>query len=82
MPVADVQYANTTGEIDQAVAIRIPDLGIARVIGEQLIGTGCAGCDILFLQGLQFFIIHQMISFLAFPSLFPSRDGLIIAGIR
>ena len=53
-----VQDADTAAEVDEAVAVRVPDLGILRVIGERRRAAGGAGGDVAFLQIVQFRIIH------------------------
>jgi len=53
-----VQDADTTAEVDETVAVRIPDLGVLRMIGERRGAAGRARGDVAFFQFIQFRIIH------------------------
>ena len=58
MSMADVQYADTAGEIDHAFAICVPDLCVQGVICKLIIGACCARGDVSLFECLQFFVAH------------------------
>ena len=43
--VAGVEYRNTTGEVDEAATFHIPELGVAGVLDENLVGLTDTACN-------------------------------------
>ena len=57
--MADIENTDTAGEINHALSVCIPDLGVLRAVGELRIRTGCAGSDVFFLESLKFSVVHK-----------------------
>ena len=56
--MANIEYTDTTGKIDHAFTVGIPQFGVAGVIRKLFVRAGSTGGHIPFFQLLQFFVSH------------------------
>ena len=58
MSVTNVEYTDTAGKVDHALAVCVPQFCVCCVVGKLFIGTCRSRCNIAFFECLQFFIAH------------------------